>query len=65
MRKILIAISMVGITASAQTFRLNSEGYFNAGGTARQMVLSVFDSSATTSLVVSGSSPLSTHSTEA
>ena len=35
MRKniLLIALSMTSFTASAQTFRLNSDGYFNAGGT--------------------------------
>jgi hypothetical protein len=30
---LLIALSMTSLTASAQTFRLNSDGYFNAGGT--------------------------------
>ena len=30
---LLIALSMTSLTASAQTFQLNSSGYFNAGGT--------------------------------
>ena len=33
MRRFLIAITMASVTASAQTFRLNEAGYFNAGGT--------------------------------
>ena len=35
MRKniLLIALSMTSLTVSAQTFQLNSDGYFNAGGT--------------------------------
>jgi hypothetical protein len=33
MRRLLIAITMVSVTATAQTFRLNDAGYFNAGGT--------------------------------
>lgn len=37
----------------------------SAGDTARQMVFSVREASATTRQVSSGSSPLSTHSTEA
>lgn len=28
-----MAITMASITASAQTFRMNDAGYFNAGGT--------------------------------
>ena len=39
--------------------------FFRDGETARQMVFSVRLSSATTRLVVSGSSPRSTHSTDA
>ena len=38
---------------------------FRDGETARQIVFSVLSESATTRLVVSGFSPLSTHSTEA
>lgn len=30
---LLIALSVISLTASAQTFQLNSDGYFNAGGT--------------------------------
>ena len=30
---LLIALSMTSLTASAQTFQLNSDGYYNAGGT--------------------------------
>ena len=35
MRKniLLMALAMTSITASAQTFQLTNEGYFNAGGT--------------------------------
>ena len=33
MRRFLIAITMASVTASAQTFRMNEAGYFNAGGT--------------------------------
>ena len=34
MKKLLMAIfAMVPLTLSAQTFQLNSDGYFNAGGT--------------------------------
>lgn len=35
MRKniLLMALAMTSLTASAQTFQLNNEGYFNAGGT--------------------------------
>ena len=30
---LLMTLAMISITASAQTFQLNSDGYFNAGGT--------------------------------
>ena len=30
---VFLSVSMVATFASAQTFRLNSDGYFNAGGT--------------------------------
>ena len=33
MRKIFFAIVMASLTASAQTFKLNSDGYFSSGGT--------------------------------
>lgn len=35
MRKniLLMALAMTSLTASAQTFQLTNEGYFNAGGT--------------------------------
>ena len=32
-RALFVAITMASVTASAQTFRLNEAGYFNAGGT--------------------------------
>ena len=32
-QRLLIAMTMASVTASAQTFRLNTDGYFNAGGT--------------------------------
>ena len=33
MREFLMAIIMASVTVSAQTFRMNDAGYFNAGGT--------------------------------
>ena len=44
---------------------INQALNFKDGDTAKHIVLSVLDSSATTSLAVKGSSPRSTHSTDA
>ena len=32
-KQLLMAWAMASLTISAQTFKLNSDGYFNAGGT--------------------------------
>ena len=59
------------LTARNRSFASNSRGRpgspqaLSDGETARQMVLSVRVSSATTRFVVSGSSPRATHSTDA
>ena len=33
MKNLLIALSLASFSATAQTFQLNADGYFNAGGT--------------------------------
>ena len=57
---VIMLIAIPSVTRYISDSRKNS--YID---TARQIVLSVRDSSATTSLAVRGSNPLSTHSTDA
>ena len=65
--KVLLPILLFrDIAAGRITEQFNAKFFFfSAGVTARQMVFSVLPVSATTRFVFSGSSPRSTHSTEA